>query len=97
MGIGENFTVIDTPAFGDFDGQDEERFDATVKFMKNEVKKTNIFLLLIDGDSQHIHSGLHQMLRNLELMFGDNFWSHVIFGITFWPFDQRSIEDRMRK
>ena len=89
MGTGENFTVIDTPGFDDFDGQDAERIDAMVKFMKNKVKRTNIFLLLFNRGSQRVPSGLERMLRDLELMFGDKFWYHVMIGFTF--------EDRIRK
>ena len=97
MGTGENFTVVDTPGFGDADGQDAERIDSMVKVLKNEVKETNIFLLLFNGGNQRVHSGLHRMLRDLELMFGDKFWSHVMIGFTFWRFDHRSIEYRERK
>ena len=97
MGTGQNFTVIDTPGFGDSDGQEPELIDSMVKYLKNKVKETNIFLLLFNGQNQRVHSGLHCMLRDLELMFGDNFWSHVMIGFTFWRFDRRSIEDRMRK
>ena len=97
MGTGNNFTVVDTPGFGDLDGQDAERIDSMVKFLKNKVKETNIFLLLFNGGNQRVHSGLHRMLRDLELMFGKKFWSHVMIGFTFWPFDQRSIEYRGKK
>ena len=97
MGTGENFTVVDTPGFGDSDGQEPELIDGMVKVLKTEVKETNIFLLLFKGENQRVHSGLHRMLRDLELMFGEKFWSHVILGFTFWRFDRRSIEDRMRK
>ena len=97
MGTGENFTVVDTPGFGDLDGQDAGLIDSMVKYMKNKVKATNIFLLLFNGQNQRVHSGLHRMLRDLELMFGNNFWSHVMLGFTFWPFDQRSIRYRQRK
>ena len=82
MGTGQNFTVVDTPGFGDFDGQDAERIDAMVKYFKNKVKETNIFLLLFDGGNQRVHSGLDRMLRDLELMFGNKFWSHVMIGIA---------------
>ena len=97
MGTGGNFTVVDTPGFGDSDGEEPELINAMVKYLKNEIKETNIFLLLFNGQSQRVHSGLQRMLRDIELMFGDNFWSHVMIGFTFWRFDQRSIEDRERQ
>ena len=97
MGTGQNFTVVDTAGFGDSDGQEAELIDSMVKFLKNEVKETNIFLLLFNGANQRVHSGLHRMLRDLELMFGHMFWSHVMLGFTFWRFDQRSVKDRIRK
>ena len=97
MGTGGNFTVVDTPGFGDSDGEEPELINAMVKYLKNEIKETNIFLLLFHGQNQRVHSGLQRMLRDIELMFGDNFWSHVMIGFTFWSFDQRSIKNRERK
>ena len=97
MGVGNNFTVIDTPGFGDADGEEPQLIDGMVKVLRNEIKETNIFLLVFHGANQRVHSGLHRMLRDLELMFGDEFWSHVMMCFTFWKSDQRSIEDRERK
>ena len=97
MGTGNNVTVVDTPGFGDSDGQEAELIDGMVKVLKTEVKETNIFLLLFNGGNQRVHSGLHRMLRDLELMFGKKFWFHVMIGFTFWQFDKGSIEERMRK
>ena len=63
MGTGGNFTVVDTPGFGDSDGEEPELINAMVKYLKNEIKETNIFLLLFNGQSQRVHSGLQCMHR----------------------------------
>ena len=98
MGTGNNFTVVDTPGFGDSDGEEAQLIDSMVKFLKTKVKETNIFLLLFDGEGNlRIHSGLQRTLRDLELMFGDKFWSHVMIGFAYWGFDQRSIENRKNR
>ena len=97
MGSGKPFTIVDTPGFGDSDGQEGILIDEMVKFMKDEVKSTNAFLLLFHGQQDRIHSGLVRMLRELPLIFGPKFWKHTILGFTHWSFDQRSIQIRLRK
>ena len=97
MGTGENFTVVDTPGFGDSDGQEGMLIDEMVQFLKDEVKSTNVFLLLFHGQQDRLHSGLVRMLRELPLIFGPEFWNHTMIGFTHWGFDQRSINKRDMK
>ena len=97
MGSGKDFTIVDTPGFGDSDGQERMLIDNMVKFLKDEVTSTNIFLLLFNSQQQRVYSGLTRMLRELPLIFGSEFWSHTILGFTFWPFDTRSSQARLRK
>ena len=97
MGSGSRFTIVDTPGFGDSDGQERMLIDNMVKFLKDEVKSTNVFLLLFNSQQPRLYSGLIRMLRELPLIFGPEFWNHTIIGFTFWPFDQRSVQARLRK
>ena len=97
MGSGKPFTIVDTPGFGDSDGQERMLIDGMVKYMKDEVKSTNVFLLLFHSKKNRIPSGLVRLLRELPLIFGPEFWSHTMIGFTHWPFDQESIQARLRK
>ena len=97
MVSGKPFTVVDTPGFGDSNGQERMLIDDMVKFFKDKIKSTNVFLLLFHGQQDRIHSGFVRMLRELPLIFGPEFWSHTILGFTHWPFDQKSIQIRLRK
>merc|ERR1712179_261585 len=46
LGQGENFTVVDTPGFGDSDGEDEMLIDEMTNVLKNTVKHSDTILLL---------------------------------------------------
>ena len=94
MGTGMNFTIVDTPGFGDSDGQEAMLIDEMAKFMKKDVKSTNVFLIIFHGQNDRLHSGLVRMLREIPLIFGDGFWNHAILGFTFWSFDKRSARIR---
>ena len=97
MGSGKPFTIVDTPGFGDSDGQEGILIDEMVKLMKDEVKSTNVFLLLFHGQVDYVPSGYVRLLRELPLVFGPEFWSHAMIGFTHWSFDQGSIQARLRK
>ena len=96
MGFGKNVTIIDTPGFGDFDGEEAILIDEMTKFFKNKVKSTNVFLIILHGQQDRLPSGFTQMLREIPLIFGQNFWNHAIFGFTHWPFDEESANLRLR-
>ena len=34
------------------------------------------------------------MVRLFEKMFGNAFWKNVVFGVSRWPYDSRSIQRR---
>ena len=97
MGTGHNFTIVDTPGFGDSDGTETMIIDGMAKVFRDEIKEANAFLLLFHGQQERINSGLIRMLREIPLIFGQKFWSHTIIGVTHWPFDGESIQTRERK
>ena len=91
MDNGENFTVVDTPGFGDTDKQDGKLIDKMIRTLKDDIKTTNGFLLLFNGQQARFDSHLQQMLRDLQIMFGENVWNHVVIGFTFWGYDDTSV------
>ena len=89
--------MVDTPGFGDSNGQDSKLIDDMITNMKKDIKSTNVFLLLFNGLNDRIDGMLHQMLRDLRIMFGDEMWNHVILGFTNWGYDASSISERERR
>ena len=97
MRIDKPLTIVGTPGLGDFDGQDSILINEMIKLLKDEVKSTNVFLLLFNGQEDYVPSGYVRLLRELSLVFGPEFWSHAMIGFTHWSFDQGSIQARLRK
>ena len=95
MGIGGNFTIVDTPGLSDSDGEDSQLINELVDYLKNDLKSTNAFLLLLKGNDDRFNSMLQRMLREFELMFGKKFWNHVIIGYSYWTFKKAKIEERI--
>ena len=85
------FTVVDTPGFGDSDNDDGILINEMVDVLKNVIKTTNGFLLLFNGQQDRFDGLSQQMLREVEAMFGKEFWDHVILGFSFWKYDESSI------
>ena len=89
--------MVDTPGFRDSNRQDSQVIDDMIIYLKNDIKSTNVFLLLFNGLNDRIDGMLHQMLRDLRIMFGDEMWNHVILGFTNWGYDASSISERERR
>merc|ERR1711962_1827428 len=89
-----DFTVVDTPGFGDSDQDDDVLIDEMMATLKDAVKSANTLMLLIKGDQTRFNSALQQMLREMEALFGRMFWNNVIIGVSFWPYDEASVARR---
>jgi hypothetical protein len=46
------------------------------------------------GTDMRLDASLQQMLRELEALFGEDMWNHVVIGVSFWPFDAFNVENR---
>ena len=91
---GQEFTVVDTPGFGDSDGQDNLLINEMVDTLKDVLKTTNGFLLIFKGDDERFDEKSTQMIREMEALFGNGFWDHVTLGVSHWAFDQQSVNQR---
>jgi len=89
-----NFTVVDTPGFGDSDQQMDQLLKEMVAVLKYNVTTTNMFLVGFDGTNPRLTSGLQKMLGQLESLFGRVFWDNAAMLITKWPMDQHSQDMR---
>ena len=52
LGEGSEFTIVDTPGFGDTDNDDNNLMNEMVDALKNVVKTANGFILLFNGQSE---------------------------------------------
>ena len=46
------------------------------------------------GTDVRLDSSLQQMLREMEALFGEEMWNHIVVGVTFWSFDEDVVEDK---
>ena len=58
------------------------------------VKSANTLLLVMKGTDMRLDASLQQMLREMEALFGDEMWDHVVVGVSFWSFDLDDVEER---
>ena len=86
-GDGTEFTIVDTPGFGDSDNDDNDLINEMVEALKDIIKTANGFVLLFNGQSERFDAKAQQMIREMEALFGNGFWDHVVLGVSFWHFD----------
>jgi len=94
---GQNITVVDTPGFGDSDNQDEELIDEMMDVLANTIDHVDTLVLLLKGDTTRFNAALQKMLKRMTVMFGQDWWNYLVIGVSFWPYDQDSIDDRNQK
>ena len=97
LGKGPMFTVVDTPGFADSDKQDGVLMKDMTDFLKNNLKKAEVVVLLLDGSETRFHLGLQSMLQQYSTLFGNQWWDHLLVAVSFWEFDQFSIDKRERR
>merc|ERR1719447_1668713 len=94
LGIGQNFTVIDTPGFGDSNNDDDLLIEEMMDILANVVDHTDSFLLLFDGRETRFDASLQDMIKKMTIIFGHNWWNYLVIGVSFWAYDQNSIDER---
>merc|ERR1719348_2955395 len=57
-GNGQNFTIVDTPGFGDSDNEDGELIEEMMDVLKNSIGYTQSILLVLKGDGTRFNGGL---------------------------------------
>jgi len=94
LGDGDNFTIVDTPGFGDSDNDDNILIDEMMSVLKNVIKGANAIVLLINGDEERFDESLQQMMREMQALFGEDFWNFTIIGVSHWAYDAQSVAQR---
>jgi hypothetical protein len=65
-------------------------------YTTESVKSANTLLLVMKGTDMRLDASVQQMLREMEALFGEDMWNHVVIGVSFWSFDEDYVEDRNR-
>ena len=94
LGTGPAFTVVDTPGFGDSDNDDNQLIDEMMEVLKDAVSGANSLVILINGQEQRFDGALQQMLREMQALFGEDFWLWTIIGVSHWDFSASSVAER---
>ena len=61
--------------------------------LANVVDHAGTILLLLEPNARFSQS-LQTMLKRMTIIFGQDWWSYVVIGVSKWPYDQDSIDDR---
>ena len=88
------FTVVDTPGFGDSDGEDEQNIEEMMTVLDEHIRSADGIMLLFKGDMDRFQDGLVAMVKQMTILFGEDMWKHTIIGVSYWHYDQESIDDR---
>jgi len=95
LGHGGNVTVVDTPGFGDSDGEEAELVEGMIDYLSNTIDHADTILVLLKGTMSRFQKVTEDMLKRMTIIFGKNWWDHVVIGVSFWKFNQDSIDDRI--
>ena len=87
--------MVDTPGFGDSDSDDEALIEEMMNVLANVVDHANTLVLLFDGTETRFDASLQNMLKRMTQIFGVDWWNYVVIGVSFWAYDQDSIDDRV--
>ena len=61
--------------------------------LANVVDHAGTIILLLEPNNRFSQS-LQTMLKRMTIIFGQDWWSYVVIGVSKWPYDQDSIDDR---
>ena len=62
--------------------------------LANVLDRASTIVLVIPGSTDKLSESLQEMLNQMTLTFGKVLWDYLVIGVSFWHFDQDSIDDR---
>ena len=65
-----------------------------MKILDTELGYTNVIMLLIDGNTPRLSSGLYDMLRQMSSIFWETWWDFMMVGVSKWKYSQAAIDER---
>jgi len=88
------FTVIDTPGFGDDLIKEEKTIEGLVNVLKNEIKYIHLFVIAFKQQDNRMTYALRSMLSLFQKMFGRHFWENAVLEATHWHYNEDAVARR---
>ena len=73
--------VVDTPGFGDSNGNDNEYIEEMMNVLDNKLGYANTILLVLEGSVPRFSNSLYAMLRQMTSIFGETWWDFMMIGV----------------
>ena len=75
--------VVDTPGFGDSNGNDNQYIEEMMEVLDNKLGYANTILLVLEGSVPRFSNSLYAMLRQMTSIFGQTWWKFMLVGVRF--------------
>ena len=62
--------------------------------LTNRVNYADTVLLVVPGSLISLSESVQNLLKRISLTFGDGWWDYLVIGVSNWPYDQDSIDER---
>ena len=72
--------MIDTPGFGDSDGEDPVLIEEMLEVLKDTINHADTILLVLKGTETRFNDALQDMLTKMTMIFGDQWWDYSVIG-----------------
>jgi len=82
----QEFTVIDTPGFGNKLLEEQETIENLVETLKDKIQWIHVFVISFKQTDNRMTNSLRSMIFLFEKMFGSKFWDNAILEATHWNF-----------
>ena len=63
--------------------------------LANVLGHADTLVLVLKGDTERFTQSLQDMLAKMALIFGSRWWHYLVVGVSFWAYDQDSIDGRV--
>ena len=63
--------------------------------LANVLGHADTLVLVLKGDTERFTQSLQDMLAKMALIFGSRWWNYLVVGVSFWAYDQDSIDGRV--
>ena len=91
------FSLVDTIGFDDPNNDtDANIISELVVKLKNNCDHVNLFIVAVNGQNPRLDASLVGMIKIIEGMFGEKFWSQVLLVFTRLQMDSKSIKRRTK-
>eukprot|EP00092_Neocalanus_flemingeri_P004401 GFUD01004734.1.p1 GENE.GFUD01004734.1~~GFUD01004734.1.p1 ORF type:complete len:1003 (-),score=126.99 GFUD01004734.1:84-3092(-) len=94
MGKGGCLTVVNTPGASDSEGQTYDQVLEMADIMKHNLTTIDVFVLVFNGMQPRFRASITKLLKLYESIFSEDLWKHSITEISFWKWDEDSVDER---